>query len=129
MNLQERQQFWQQQVNTWQTTGLSGAAFCKQQGLNYQQFIYWRKKSLTLQPAACQIIKAIHLVRVGMKTLWGSNEIHGITLPDAILVTECLDTGFSRNTGTSHHNKVLDRFAHYLLHLKKGVKVRIKRRE
>ena len=29
MNLQERQQFWQQQVNTWQTTDLSGAAFCK----------------------------------------------------------------------------------------------------
>ena len=47
MNLQERQQFWQQQVNTWQTTGLSGAAFCKQQGLNYQQFIYWRKKKPT----------------------------------------------------------------------------------
>lgn len=39
MNLQERQQFWQQQVNTWQTTGLSGAAFCKQQGLNYSSSI------------------------------------------------------------------------------------------
>ena len=55
MNLQERQQFWQQQVDTWQTTDLSGAAFCKQQGLNYQQFIYWRKKSqqpeTTVKPA------------------------------------------------------------------------------
>ena len=40
MNLQERQQFWQQQIDAWQATGLSGTAFCKQQGLNYQKFIY-----------------------------------------------------------------------------------------
>lgn len=44
MKSQERQQFWQQHVNAWQASDLSGAAFCKQHDLNYAQFNYWRKK-------------------------------------------------------------------------------------
>lgn len=47
MASQERQQFWQQHTDVLQASGLSGAAFCKQRGLNYAQFNYWRKK---LQP-------------------------------------------------------------------------------
>ncbi len=41
---QERSHFWQQQVSDWQASGLSGQAFCKQQGLSYPQFLYWRRK-------------------------------------------------------------------------------------
>ena len=44
MKSQERQQFWQQHVDAWQASDLSGAAFCKQHDLNYAQFNYWRRK-------------------------------------------------------------------------------------
>ena len=37
MKSQERQQFWQQHVDAWQASDLSGAAFCKQHELNYAQ--------------------------------------------------------------------------------------------
>ena len=44
MNSQERQQFWQQHIDAWQASDVSGAAFCKQHDLNYAQFNFWRKK-------------------------------------------------------------------------------------
>ena len=44
MTSQERQQFWQQHIDAWQASDVSGAAFCKQHDLNYAQFNYWRKK-------------------------------------------------------------------------------------
>lgn len=37
-------QFWQQALSDWQASGLSGAAYCKQQSLVYHQFVYWRQK-------------------------------------------------------------------------------------
>lgn len=40
----EKVYFWQQQINDWEVTGLSGNAFCKQPSLIYHQFIYWRQK-------------------------------------------------------------------------------------
>lgn len=35
---------WQQTLSDWQESGMSGAAFCKQQSLSYHQFVYWRRK-------------------------------------------------------------------------------------
>ena len=52
MNSQERQQFWQQYIDAWQASDLSGAAFCKQHDLNYAQFNYWRKKLLPIEIVA-----------------------------------------------------------------------------
>ena len=43
------QQFWQQTVAEWRDSGLSGAAFCKQQSLAYHRFVYWRRK-LSIRP-------------------------------------------------------------------------------
>lgn len=37
-------QFWQQTLSDWQASGLSGAAYCKQQTLVYHRFVYWRQK-------------------------------------------------------------------------------------
>ena len=37
-------QYWQEQIYSWQHSGLSGPAFCKQQDLVYHRFAYWRKK-------------------------------------------------------------------------------------
>ena len=82
MNLQERQHFWQQQVDTWQATSLSGAAFCKQQGLNYQKFIYWRKKNqqpeATIKPAGFAQVTQLTVPTSGF-----SSEL-GIQLPSGI---------------------------------------------
>lgn len=38
----ERKRAWQQHITDWQTSGLSGMAYCKQQSLTYCQFVYWR---------------------------------------------------------------------------------------
>ncbi|MDZ7809996.1 MAG: IS66 family insertion sequence element accessory protein TnpB, partial [Arhodomonas sp.] len=40
----ELHHFWQQTLAEWTASGLSGAAFCKQQSLTYHQFVYWRRK-------------------------------------------------------------------------------------
>ena len=41
---QARHAYWQQQVNTWKESGLSGAKFCKASDLSYHRFVYWRQK-------------------------------------------------------------------------------------
>lgn len=40
----DRHQFWQQALSDWQASGLSGAAYCKQESLVYHRFVYWRQK-------------------------------------------------------------------------------------
>lgn len=44
MTTQQRADFWQDRIHTWQASGLSGQAFCKQHELAYHRFVYWRKK-------------------------------------------------------------------------------------
>ena len=35
---------WQQHINTWKNSGLSGPKFCQVNNLIYHRFVYWRKK-------------------------------------------------------------------------------------
>jgi hypothetical protein len=44
MSNPELNRFWQQALSDWQASGLSGAAYCKQQSLAYHRFVYWRQK-------------------------------------------------------------------------------------
>jgi hypothetical protein len=44
MTTPDLHQFWQQTLSDWQASGLSGAAYCKQQSLVYHRFVYWRQK-------------------------------------------------------------------------------------
>ena len=44
MTTPDLHQFWQQTLSDWQATGLSGAAYCKQESLVYHRFVYWRQK-------------------------------------------------------------------------------------
>jgi hypothetical protein len=37
-------EYWQQQIDAWQRSGLSGAQFCVTQQLVYHRFVYWRRK-------------------------------------------------------------------------------------
>ena len=41
---QARHAYWQQQVNIWKESGLSGAKFCEANDLSYHRFVYWRQK-------------------------------------------------------------------------------------
>jgi hypothetical protein len=43
-------QQWHQHIEDWRTSGLSQQAFCRDRGLSFNQFHYWRKK-LTHPPA------------------------------------------------------------------------------
>ncbi|WP_427901746.1 IS66 family insertion sequence element accessory protein TnpA [Marinobacter bryozoorum] len=41
----ERRLPWQQHIEDWPASGLSGMAYCQQQSLTYCRFVYWRKVS------------------------------------------------------------------------------------
>jgi len=49
MNNIERTNHWQEQIDRWQTSGLSGARFCKQYDINLAQFHYWKNKHCAKQ--------------------------------------------------------------------------------
>lgn len=34
---------WAERVESWQRSGLSVAAFCRAEGLNHPQFVYWQR--------------------------------------------------------------------------------------
>jgi hypothetical protein len=40
--------FWQQHIAQWQTSGLSQAGYCRQHELTAHQFSYWKCKLLTM---------------------------------------------------------------------------------
>jgi hypothetical protein len=44
MTTPDLHQLWQQTLSDWQASGLSGAAYCKQESLVYHRFVYWRQK-------------------------------------------------------------------------------------
>lgn len=35
---------WEQQLENWRASGLTGAAWCRQKEIAYAVFLYWRKK-------------------------------------------------------------------------------------
>ena len=46
MSNNERANQWQNHIDQWHTSGISGARFCKQHKLDLAQFYYWKNKSL-----------------------------------------------------------------------------------
>lgn len=45
--------YWSEQNKHWESSGLSQKKFCEQQGLNYRQFVHWRRlinKSMVRKP-------------------------------------------------------------------------------
>ena len=41
---QQRHTLWSTRLSQWKQSNLSGAQFCKDHALNYDQFNYWRRK-------------------------------------------------------------------------------------
>jgi hypothetical protein len=52
---------WKEMLQEWHFSGLSGAAWCKEKGVAYIQFLYWRKRleprSLPEQPKPSPFIE------------------------------------------------------------------------
>jgi len=46
---QHDQSDWQQRITDWKATKQSGVAYCREHGLSYQRFCYWRRKLLSSQ--------------------------------------------------------------------------------
>jgi hypothetical protein len=80
MTTTEKVEFWQQQINDWEATCLSGHAYCKQQSLIYHQFVYWRQKLTTVEdypkqaPAVTGVLPLCVSVVVQLAILSGFNQ-------------------------------------------------------
>ena len=44
MSNKERASYWRNQIEQWQTFGLSGAKFCQDNGIHLKRFYYWHRK-------------------------------------------------------------------------------------
>jgi len=86
MTMQQRTHYWQQQLDAWLDSGLSGAAFCKQYELTYHQFTYWRGKLLTADAAPYQSDKSTGFVQVTPMPHTTTSELT-LTLPGGIAIT------------------------------------------
>lgn len=97
---QSRADFWRAQVTAADATAMSSAQFCKENDLNYSQFMYWRQKlqtPLTSSPEK----KASGFVKVesslsplgsGLSvSLPNGMQIHGIDSTNVTLVRQLLE--------------------------------------
>ena len=83
----ERKTYWAQQVQAWQQSGLTQAAFCRQEDLVHHRFIYWRGKFQTKSPSSRQKMKATRHAFVPV-TLTDRTEVPlQIALPNGIVVS------------------------------------------
>lgn len=41
---QARRDYWQSQIEAWQSSGQNQQGFCRTHDLNYSRFVYWRRK-------------------------------------------------------------------------------------
>lgn len=46
----ENQKQWEERIEDWKGSALSGAAWCRREGVTYCQFLYWKSR-LTRQPS------------------------------------------------------------------------------
>ena len=85
----EKVHFWQQQMNDWEATGLSGNAFCKQQSLIYHQFVYWRQKLTLGEDTRKQAPATTGFTRVVSAPGVGHADADGLTvsLPGGVSIT------------------------------------------
>lgn len=50
MTTQSKSDFWQQHITTWQSSGISQAAYCDKNNLKLSSFSYWRGKQSKSRP-------------------------------------------------------------------------------
>ena len=47
--LEQKRNYWKQQIEQWQQTGLSQAEYCRRNNLKHHQLVYWKKRYLKTQ--------------------------------------------------------------------------------
>lgn len=62
--LDERNDYWMQQVTAWKASGMPQTTFCKKHELVYHQFIYWKLKFEGSSQPAPTVSKKSGFVRV-----------------------------------------------------------------
>lgn len=84
----ERKRLWQQHIEDWQASGLSGMAYCQQQSLTYCRFVYWRKK-LTGPEASVpeQHVSSAGFAKVAAVSSPSSPEGLTVSLPGGVSIT------------------------------------------
>ena len=78
--------FWQPHAIAWQDSGLSKARYCRENELNYHQFIYWLPRFLSDTSSASVLTKAQmpKLLPVAIEQPLGSGL--RITLPNGVTI-------------------------------------------
>lgn len=79
--------YWNDQIQAWKESGLSGAKFCKKEDLVYHRFVYWRQK-LCGQPDS-STPKVTGFARV-TRSAGDSASGLSIALPNGIII-RCVD--------------------------------------
>lgn len=86
MVMQQRTDYWRQQLDNWIESGLSGAAFCKQHELVYHQFAYCRSKLSKANKEPSQTKRPAGFARVTNLPDVAMHEL-SLTLPGGITIT------------------------------------------
>ena len=91
MSNTDRARYWEEQMVAWQASGVSGQAYCKDQGLVYHQFTYWRKKLLATDDQSALETSAGFAQAVPVQDFQSSAYAHDaaltISLPGGIAIT------------------------------------------
>lgn len=48
----EKRRTWNRELESWKSSGLSQAEYCRRKGLKFHRFVYWRKRILSDQTGA-----------------------------------------------------------------------------
>ena len=58
MSKRRAKEEWLELVEDWEASGMSGAAWCRERGVHYQCFLYWRRRSRDLAGTSQAVIPA-----------------------------------------------------------------------
>jgi len=83
----ERAHVWQQPITDWETSGVSGSAYCKQQSLTYCRFVYWRKKLTEPDHHPNETSAVTGFARVARVPAFAPGEELTVSLPGGISIT------------------------------------------
>lgn len=79
--------YWKQQVSTWQSSGLSQAAFCEKHELVYHRFIYWKSKFTNLNPRPASLAARPGFVKVHQVSYEETHSDLSLTLPNGMVLS------------------------------------------
>ena len=58
-----KRQYWQDQIKTWQASGLAQSVYCAQSGINLSTFVYWRNVFLKQEDRKTKRFARVTLIK------------------------------------------------------------------